>query len=170
MKRTLVLNNAYFPISILPVERAFAIYYKGNAEILVEYDEVFKTVKPPYYPKPSIIRTFSNFFLNYQNVKLTRTNIYKRDNYMCVYCGESGLSNRKKLTLDHVIPRAKGGKDLWNNLVTCCSRCNSEKSDLELHEWGKEYPKPRKPHFLMMLNKSIGAKNMPEEWKPYLFA
>lgn len=165
--KTLVLNNSYLPISILSVERAFSIFFKGNAEILVEYDEVFKTVKPPYYPKPSIIRTFSNYQLQYHKVKLTRRNIFRRDSYSCVYCGVVG--NNDNLTIDHVVPRVMGGKDEWTNLVTACSRCNNEKSHLEVEEWGREHPRPFKPHYLMMINKSLDSKEIPDEWKPYLF-
>lgn len=167
MKKTLVLNHAFMPISILPVERAFSIYYKGNAEIWAEYDDVFKTVNPPYFPKPSIIRTFSSYQLNYNKVALTRRNIYKRDEWKCVYCKKDGKSNN--LTLDHVVPRSKGGKDTWENLVTCCTNCNSEKADLEIEEWGKDHPKPFKPHYLMMVNKSVGYHSIPKEWEPYLF-
>jgi 5-methylcytosine-specific restriction endonuclease McrA len=96
-------------------------------------------------------------------VPLSRENVYRRDGYACVYCG---CDNRKTLTLDHVIPQSKGGKDAWDNLVTACKRCNSEKSNLTLEEYGKEIPQPRRPHYLMMIKQ---VHYIPEEWNDYLF-
>jgi 5-methylcytosine-specific restriction endonuclease McrA len=96
-------------------------------------------------------------------VPLSRENVYRRDGYACVYCG---CDNRKTLTLDHVIPQSKGGKDAWDNLVTACKKCNSEKSNLTLEEYGKEIPQPRRPHYLMMIKQ---VHHIPDEWNDYLF-
>jgi 5-methylcytosine-specific restriction endonuclease McrA len=79
-----------------------------------------------------------------------------------VYCG---CENRKTLTLDHVIPQSKGGPNKWGNLVTACKKCNNEKADLTLKEYGKPIPKPQRPHYLMLLKKTTF---IPDEWKPYL--
>jgi 5-methylcytosine-specific restriction endonuclease McrA len=74
------------------------------------------------FPMPSVIRL--NRYVNapYKGVNLTRQNIFKRDNFECQYCG-----TRRDLTIDHVVPRAKGGLDSWLNLVTACKRCNAKK-------------------------------------------
>jgi len=150
--------------SIISAERAFVISYKGNAEIIAEHPETFGLVNPELQiNKPSIIRVFKYVKQNMHKVPLTRENVYRRDNYECVYCG---CSNQKILTLDHVIPQSKGGKDTWDNLVTACRPCNAEKADLTLDEYGKEIPSPKRPHYLMLL-KSI--THVPEEWKPFLF-
>lgn len=162
-KKTLVVDSAYIARSIIATERAFVISYKGNAEIIAEYPETFGVVNPTLeINKPSIIRVPAFIKLNFQKVPLTRENIYKRDNYECVYCGED---NKKLLTLDHVVPQSKGGPNSWENLVTACKRCNGEKSDLTLEEYGKPIPKPQRPHYLMLLKK---VHHIPEEWKPYL--
>lgn len=164
-KLCLILDNSYMPRSITTTERAFVVVFKGNAEILEEYDEVFKTVREtPVFKKPAIVRINTYVNMEYKELPLRREYIYKRDNYECVYCGST---NRKNLTLDHVFPKAKGGKDSWNNLVTCCKSCNSEKADLTLEEWGKPDPKPKRPHYLMMLKKAEGV--IPDVWKKYLF-
>lgn len=164
-KLCLILDNSYMPRSITTTERGFVVVYKGNAEIIETYDEFFKTIKqPPIFKKPSIIRIDAYVKMEYKELPLRRDYIYKRDNYECVYCGNS---NKKLLTLDHVIPKAKGGKDKWDNLVTCCSNCNNEKADLTLEEWGRPDPKPKRPHYLMMLKKAEGS--IPEGWKKYLF-
>lgn len=80
-----------------------------------------------------------------------------------MYCGSG---DKRTLTLDHVIPQSKGGKDSWTNLVTACKKCNSEKDSLTIEEWGKEHPKPRRPHYLMLMKR---VTEIPEEWEPYLF-
>lgn len=163
-RQCLVLDSSYMPRSVTTSERGFVIWYKGNAEIVHNHDTYFKTVnKNVAYPKPSIIRVFRYVRKEYNKVPLTRRNIYKRDSYSCVYCNES---SRKDLTLDHVIPRSKGGKDTWENLVTACNDCNSEKADLTLKEWGKDHPNPKRPHYLMLLKT---VNEIPKEWQPYLF-
>lgn len=164
--KCLVLDSGYMPRSIITTERAFVIVYKGNADVIENHETYFGTVnKRVAYPKPSIIRVYVSLFskLGYDKVPLTRKNIYKRDQYTCVYCGDGDKGN---LTLDHVIPRAKGGTDAWDNLVTCCSKCNSEKADLSIEEWGRENPNPRRPHSLMLM-KSMDY--VPPVWKDYLF-
>lgn len=162
-KKTLVIDSAYIARSVIATERAFVISYKGNAEVIAEYPETFGVVNPTLeINKPSIIRVPAFIKMDFQKVPLTRQNIYKRDNFECVYCGED---NKKLLTLDHVVPQSKGGPNSWNNLVTACKKCNGEKSDLTLEEYGKPIPKPQRPHYLMLLKK---VHHIPEEWKPYL--
>lgn len=162
-EKTLVVDSSYIARSIISTERAFVISYKGNADIIAEYPETFGLVNPKLEIfKPSIIRVFNYVKLNFQKVPLTRDNVFKRDDYECVYCG---ASNKKDLTLDHVIPQSKGGPNTWDNLVTACKSCNNEKSDLTLKEYGKQIPKPQRPHYLMLLKK---VHHIPEEWKPYL--
>lgn len=161
--QALVLNKDYTPISVLPSKRAFAIYFKGQAEIIYNYpmeEKVLSTVKKNY-PAPSVIRITNYAKIPYKRVPLTKGNVFKRDGNRCVYCG-----NDKDLTIDHVIPRSKGGRDTWDNLATACSPCNSKKGDtvIEVPEGIKLY----RPHYLMMISKFIGV-NVREEWKDYLF-
>ena len=115
-QKTLVVDSSFIARSVIPTERAFVISYKGNAEVIAEHPETFGLVNPKLeIYKPSIIRVFTYVKQNIQKVPLTRENVYRRDNYECVYCGSS---NQRTLTLDHVIPQSKGGKDSWDNLVT----------------------------------------------------
>lgn len=165
--KTLVLNSAYIATHIIPSSRAFVIHYKGNADVLtVHPDAFFRTVTTEdKYAKPSIIRVHKWVNVDYNKVPLSRENVFRRDQYSCVYCGDR---NRNNLTIDHVFPRSKGGTDTWENVVTACRRCNNEKSDLLVEEWGRAHPNPHRPHFLLLMQKNIGTK-IPEEWKPYLF-
>lgn len=163
-RKCLVVDSSYMARTIISTERAFTIAYKGNAEVLSEYDEKFKLVnKTLDIKKPSIIRVFKYVNVQIQKVPLSRHNIFKRDNYTCVYCGST---KKADLTLDHVIPQSKGGPNTWNNLVTACKRCNNEKDDLSLEEYGKEIPQPSRPHYLMLIK---NITKIPEAWKPFLF-
>jgi 5-methylcytosine-specific restriction endonuclease McrA len=162
-QKTLVVDSSFIARSIISTERAFVISYKGNAEVIAEHPETFNLVNPELtIHKPSIIRVFKYVKQNMHKVPLTRENIYRRDNFECVYCG---CSTQKLLTLDHVIPQSKGGKNTWDNLVTACKPCNSEKADLTLEEYGKEIPEPKRPHYLMLLR---AVHEIPKEWEPFL--
>lgn len=93
---------------------------------------------------------------------LTREHVYRRDGHRCVYCG-----NTQHLTLDHVIPKAKGGRTHWTNLVTACRACNAKKGDFSLEEAGMALAHPPyRPSFLMLLGHYAGP--VQESWLPYL--
>jgi len=162
--RTLVLDSSYMPRGVINSMRAFIVIYKGNATVLENHPCNFKLYNPELIiPKPSVIQVPKYVRGPNHNVSLGRDNIFKRDGYKCVYCGST---NKRDLTLDHVIPQTNGGENSWKNLVTACKKCNGDKGDLSLEEWGKSIPPPKKPHYLMLL-KSVNY--MPEEWKKYLF-
>ena len=162
--KTLVIDTSYVARSIVSVERGFVISFKGNADIISEYDESFKLVNPYLdIKKPSVIKVHSYINVPFHKVALTRDNVFRRDDFTCVYCGDR---NRGTLTLDHVIPQSKGGGNDWDNLVTACRSCNLQKADLSLEKFGKEIPKPTRPHYLMLMQQ---VREIPEDWKPYLF-
>ena len=127
-KKTLVLDSSYIPRSIVSASRAFVIVYKGNAELVANHPVHFKMVDEDLkINKPSIIRIPRYIKHTKHSVPSSRQNIFKRDNYQCVYCGNR---DKKKLTIDHVVPQSKGGNNTWENLVTACMKCNNEKADL----------------------------------------
>ena len=92
---------------------------------------------------------------------LTRQNVFKRDGQRCQYCG-----THDGLTLDHVLPKSRGGKTSWENLVAACQRCNAKKGDYTPEEAGLRPQKPYKPSFIMFLRDFSG--NIDEGWHPYL--
>lgn len=115
-------------------------------------------------PCPSVIRLKKFIHLPYTRVILTRKNIIKRDGNKCAYCGKSDVP----LTVDHIIPKAKGGSDAWENLVAACVHCNNKKGDRTASEAGmKLHVKPYKPTHITFLRYSSGKSE--ETWKPYLF-
>jgi len=116
------------------------------------------------YPWPSVIRLNKFVKVPFKRVVLTRKNILRRDRYKCVYCGRSDLP----LTIDHVIPKARGGTDSWENLVSACTRCNNKKGDRTPEE--ADMPllfKPFKPSHIMFIKNVVGR--IDEKWKPYLY-
>lgn len=116
------------------------------------------------FPWPSVIRISKYIKVPYKKVILSRKNILRRDNYKCAYCGRSDLM----LTVDHVVPKARGGSDSWENLVTACTRCNNIKGDRTPEEANmKLLIKPFKPSHIIFI-KNIVSK-IDEKWKPYLY-
>jgi CRISPR/Cas system Type II protein with McrA/HNH and RuvC-like nuclease domain len=123
MSSVLVLNYDYTPLNTTTWSRGFTLVYTGKAEV-VKSDENPIVSGYNTYIRPLIIRLLKYIKYHITNVKVNRHRIYKRDNYQCIYCG-----SRKDLTLDHVIPKSRGGPNDWMNLVTSCSKCNLKKSD-----------------------------------------
>ncbi len=160
--RVLVLNQDYTPLTLCSVSRAFLLVYLEKAELLAADKNAFLHSVSASFPKPSVIKIKNYVHVPYKGVVLTRYNIFKRDGYQCQYCGTT-----KDLTLDHLIPRSKGGKSTWNNLVTACKRCNSKKGDSTPQEAGLVLKKPPfKPSYVMFLKNSAGAVR--DDWEPYL--
>jgi 5-methylcytosine-specific restriction endonuclease McrA len=101
----------------------------------------------------------------FKKVHLSRQNVFKRDDDKCVYCG-----SENDLTIDHVIPRSKGGNNDWANLVTCCGTCNVKKCSKDVDEFLIEYGltmrhKPFKPSYLYFVQKINTINN---DWKSFL--
>jgi len=100
--------------------------------------------------------------------KFSRQNIYARDKYKCQYCGQRFSS--EELTYDHVIPRSRGGKTEWENIVTCCVDCNRRKGGRTPAEAGmKLIRKPVKPTWIPALRITIGFREVPQSWRDYLY-
>lgn len=152
------------PLSIIEAERAFVLWYKDRVHIEKNYENKFFNTVKRKYPIPSIVRIKEYVYYRYDNVSFTKSNIFKRDNYKCQYCGST-----KNLTIDHVIPTSKGGDHKWNNVITACKKCNQEKSDLVEPDIPDKFKKDLglyRPHAFLMM-KRVG--HIPDEWKPYLF-
>ena len=163
MESILVLNNDYTPINVTGIKRAFNLIYLGKAEVINHNDFFIRTEKRTFNC-PTIIRLLRYVTVPFRKVSLSRDGVYKRDGYQCLYCGED---NRKELTLDHVIPKSKGGKNTWENLVTCCKSCNVKKDNKSLEGVGFTLShKPYKPTYIQFI-KNINV-NSKEDWIPYL--
>jgi CRISPR/Cas system Type II protein with McrA/HNH and RuvC-like nuclease domain len=123
MSNVLVLNFDYTPLNVTSIRRGFVLVDKGKAEI-VKSDENPITAGYNTYVRPLIIRLLKYIKHHVRTLRASRPGIYKRDNYECVYCG-----SKKDLTLDHVLPKSRGGGNDWTNLVTSCFKCNLKKGN-----------------------------------------
>ena len=162
MKSVLVLNQDYSPLTICSVQRAFLLVFLKKAELVNKADgKILRSVSDSY-PFPSVIKINRYINIPYKGVVLSRHNIFKRDGNTCQYCG-----SKNNLTIDHVIPRSKGGKSTWTNLVTACQSCNSKKGDYSLDRVEMKLSNtPIKPSYLAFIKMTNGT--LREDWKPYL--
>lgn len=160
--KVLVLNQDYQAVTVCSAERAFVLVFMNKAEMINERAAKALRSVSREFRYPSIIRLNRFVNLPFKRVALSRVNIYKRDGQACVYCG-----HKDNLTLDHVLPRSRGGRDSWDNLVTACQRCNTEKGDRTPEEAEMVMRhKPFRPSFIMYLRDFHGK--VLEEWRPYL--
>lgn len=179
-KRCLVLNKSWFPSNIASAHRSIRMALNGRSVIIhpetlmaYSFDEwVKKGVEDDDHIQagsltfdiPKIIVTLYYDKIHMKGLPLTHANMYKRDGYKCWYCGSS-----KNLTWDHVIPKSKGGKHKWNNVITCCFNCNNEKDNMDVEEFCqiKNYKVP-KPISLSYFPWLIDFQNVPEGWRNFL--
>jgi 5-methylcytosine-specific restriction endonuclease McrA len=159
--QVLILNNDYTPVSVTDIARGFKLVYKGKAEI-VEHDESNPIVTDQkVYKRPSVIRLLSYVVLPFKKLKPSRDNVFRRDAHMCVYC-----DSKKNLTIDHVLPRSRGGDNTWENLVTCCTKCNGKKGNRTPEEAGmKMRQKPFKPGYTYFMK---NFAKVYDQWTVYL--
>lgn len=129
MESVLVLNQNYEPLNLCNARRALVLVDRGKAEVLEHFEGGIRSPSR-LYPKPAVIRLVYLIKRPYPKVKLSRREIFQRDHYTCQYCG----SKTKDLTLDHVIPRHRGGKHSWENLVSACRSCNHRKGGKTLDD------------------------------------
>ena len=163
MERVLVLNASYEPLNVCSLRRAHVLVWKGRAEILEHHDRPLRSANTSFQ-RPNVIR-----LKTYVRVpravtrRISRRVLFARDGWQCVYCG----SDSGRLTLDHVVPRSRGGTSVWENVVTSCAPCNLKKGNRSLEEAGlvlRHPPKPPTPVLFIRL----AAPHIPERWGPYL--
>jgi len=118
----LVLNQNYEPLNVCNVKRALVLIIGGKAEVLEEEPRVVYTPSSRYQ-LPSVIRLHGLVRRPRPVVKLTRREIFLRDSFTCQYCG----MQTRELTIDHVVPKSRGGNHTWENLVSACRPCNHRK-------------------------------------------
>lgn len=151
-------------MTLCTTRKALILLFLRKAELVNENSKLRVRSANSSYPWPSVIRLKSYISLPYKNINLTRKNILRRDNHKCAYCGRGDLT----FTLDHVIPKSKGGRDTWENLVTACLPCNNKKSDLNLEQAGlKLRIIPYKPNYIMFILNSVSR--IDDNWRTYLY-
>ena len=140
MDRVLVLNSDYTPLNVTTLIKGFNMVIKGKAEIL-KYGNTPIITGTNKYMRQVIIRLTKYINFRVRVLKVNRQRIFKRDDFMCMYCGSG-----KNLTIDHIIPKSRGGNNTWKNLITCCRSCNLRKDNRTPEESGmKLIKKPIEP-------------------------
>jgi 5-methylcytosine-specific restriction endonuclease McrA len=165
--RTLMLTPWMAPHEIISWQRAVVLVWLGKVDVLEHYEEllwspswslkapaVVRLRKPVHAPKPSLVR-------------FTRRNVYGRDDYTCQYCGVR--KQDRGLSYDHVVPRVKGGKTTWENIVTACHACNDRKGGRTPDEASmKLLRKPFRPRALPVSTPpGLEASDLPAPWSLY---
>ena len=165
MQQVLVLNASYEPLNVCSLRRAHVLVFKGKAEVVEELDRPLRSATDTFQ-WPHVIR-----LVHYVRVprivqrKISRRALFARDNWRCVYCGTAG----GRLTLDHVIPRSKGGDSTWENVVTSCAPCNLRKGNRLPHEVHMVLPaRPRPPAPVLFIR--LATPKIPQRWEQYLGA
>jgi 5-methylcytosine-specific restriction endonuclease McrA len=164
----LVLNASYEPINICGARRALVLVLKGVARTEEEQGTTLHAAKV-VVPMPSVIRLLEYRRIPHQTRALSRKNILLRDRNTCQYCGVILTCN--ELTLDHVIPRSRGGSSTWENLVACCHTCNRRKGSQMLNELKNmtlaREPRPFTLHTSRHIMRMIGSAD--PNWRRYLY-
>jgi 5-methylcytosine-specific restriction endonuclease McrA len=161
MRRALVLNATFEPLSIVSSRRAVCLLIEEKAELIEADDGVVRSASITM-ASPAVIR------LRYmvraprrRMAAVSRRAVFARDDYRCQYCG------RQADSIDHVVPRSRGGRDVWDNLAAACRPCNSAKRDRTPDEAGMRLIRPcRAPRATAWI--VVGSTIVPDTWKPYL--
>jgi 5-methylcytosine-specific restriction endonuclease McrA len=163
-KKVLVLNQNYEPMGVCSVKRAIILLFLEKGEVIENYPRSHVRGVNTSFPAPSIIRLHLFIYVPQKKLSLSRKNILKRDNFVCQYCGTRSLP----MTVDHVVPRQRGGSYSWENLVCACTKCNTKKGNRTPEEAHFTlHTRPHKPSGIMFIQQMVGIAD--ERWKPYLF-
>jgi 5-methylcytosine-specific restriction endonuclease McrA len=159
--RALVLNATFEPLGIVSTRRALLLVLATKAELIHATQRLFRSERTAL-PEPSIVRLARYVRVPHdRTVAVNRRTVFARDSHRCQYCGSAAES------IDHVVPRSRGGLHCWDNVVAACRRCNTRKEDRLPHEAGLVLRKlPAAPRQRVWLLATSGGT--PEEWLPFL--
>jgi 5-methylcytosine-specific restriction endonuclease McrA len=171
--RVLLLNGSTWePLSVITVQRAMNLLFSDKAVVIEESGKFLRTVNDKWaVPSVIALRTYIN--VPRRRAHWSRKAVLIRDLYTCIYCGgQPGTLQRDKvlskadLTIDHILPKSRGGKDTWSNTACACSTCNHRKGDRLPHEAGMKLlwePKTPRTSYLV-----IALGTGPSVWKRYV--
>ncbi|MEA3407692.1 MAG: HNH endonuclease [Chloroflexota bacterium] len=165
MASVLLLNATYEPLNVVSVRRAIVLLLKEKAEILEAAEQRIRAAEFSM-PKPLVIRLV--YYVRVPRslkIPLTRRTLMVRDNYTCQYCGAQLPAS--ELTMDHVVPKVRGGKTTWENVVCACKTCNARKGAKSLEEANMRLrKKPTRPEYVAVV---LLSRSSPSDvWDKYL--
>jgi len=166
--RSLLLDATYAPIRAISWKRAIVLDLQDRIDVVEYYDEVVHTPHDAL-PLPAVVRLRQYLKVFSRGVSFTRRNVLLRDGFECQYCGaRPGVG---ELTLDHVLPRSRGGLLTWDNVVAACKPCNRRKGSRTPHEAKMVLRRrPEKPLCLPIVRPGLSWAETPAEWAEYLRA
>ncbi|HXH60596.1 MAG TPA: HNH endonuclease [Fimbriimonadaceae bacterium] len=160
----LLLNANYEPLNVCNLRRAVSLVLVGKAEVIQDAERLVRSSEAEW-SAPSVVRMRYHVRRPMPQLRLSRHSILARDSHTCQYCGST-----KDLTIDHVTPRWAGGPSTWDNLVTCCRKCNLKKGDKTPDQARMRLArKPRRPKYVpyLSLQKYVRAVKR-DEWTTFL--
>jgi 5-methylcytosine-specific restriction endonuclease McrA len=162
MRNVLVLNSTYEPLNVCSARRALVLLLKEKAEVVEGSTSAYHSERA-VFALPHVIRLHTYVYVPRRNgSRITRRAVFARDRHRCQYCG-----SERHLTVDHVVPRSKGGGDTWDNVVTSCAACNRKKGDRLPHHVGFRLPRtPRAPEAAAFV--CLHVDRIHDSWLPYL--
>jgi len=167
MQAVLLLNASYEPLKVISWQRAVCLFFSGKVEVIEEYNQEIRSVSI-VIKAPAVVRLLEYVKLGIRKPALSRTNVLARDSFQCQYCLKQ--LNYKNATLDHILPRSKGGKASWQNLVCCCAVCNRKKGNLSLEQAKMKLAKlPIRPEWLPVIRIKI-KEDVPRKWSAFIEA
>lgn len=161
MRAALVLNATYEPLSVVPARRAACLVLADKADLVADDGSELHSVRL-ILPSPSVVRLRYVVKVPFhRRTSMSRRAIFARDDARCQYCG--GFAD----SIDHVVPRSKGGQHSWENVAAACRPCNMRKRDRTPAEAGMNlFRPPRVPKDQSWI--TVAVARVPDEWKPFL--
>jgi 5-methylcytosine-specific restriction endonuclease McrA len=171
MGAVLLLNASYEPLAVIPIRRALSLLRRDRVDAVT--DEALLLLSPSEgLAIPSVLRLRRYLRVPQRGVRWSRGGVMRRDGYRCIYCGITAGETRgnrtitkEQFTIDHLIPRSRGGQNGWSNTACACPACNGRKGDRTPHEAGMPLlwePKTPRVDYL------VASGSVPRAWKIYL--
>ncbi len=171
MGNVLLLNASYEPLSVLPIRRAVSLWMRGRVDGVSE-DAVVIRAAESGVSLPPVIRLRKYINVPQRKSRWSRMGVLRRDGFTCIYCGlkagqtqKGRVINQRDFTIDHIVPKSRGGRNSWVNTACACPRCNGRKGNRLPHEAGMKLlwePKTPRVDYL------VAAGDIPDSWKIYL--
>lgn len=167
MEQVLLLNITYEPLKVINWKKAITLLCLGKVEVIEEYTREIHSVSFTL-KLPSVVRLLKLVKRPKSPVRFSRQNIYARDRYRCQYCGK--VFPGEELTYDHILPKSRGGRTVWENIVTCCVACNRKKGGRTPKEADMTLVRePTRPTWVPAIRITIRFKEVPETWRDYIY-
>jgi len=166
VRDTLLLDQGYQPLRVIPWQRALCMHFVGKVEVVSQHTWEVRSVSLRY-PAPAVVRLLRTVKVRPLYVRFSRENVYLRDGHQCQYCGKPCRND--ELTLDHILPRSRGGRTTWKNIVTACVECNRIKGRATPDEAAMPLRnEPHRPRWLAPRVFQLGEEKLPDAWLDWL--